>query len=325
MPSRTPSEGSNSQPPAAVPTRTDARPRSIPVAHHLVSKGYQRNFATPDRKVTVLSALDGTVIEQLRPTKRNWAEPHWNSVLTAAGQYDARLEVEWARLEPSVLRRIREVSVASCRPEHRGAIINLFAIHLVRSRTFESFRSALHADAIERVVNDLVADDELIARFVRSAGRQPTDGEIASMARVQADVLESSRQGLVDSMVSLHNKIAAKLDEYRIQVIEVPDRLPGFVLADVPVVHADLSSLRFGFRDHLAVGDANLVIGPLTRRIAVCFTASSDSHVVVKSKAKVLEVNNLLRAGAVREVACHPDDAQVIARLLRNPPPVKRP
>lgn len=44
--------------------------------------GLQKNFATVDKKLTILSAADGGVVEYQRPTKRNWVVSHFNSVKT---------------------------------------------------------------------------------------------------------------------------------------------------------------------------------------------------------------------------------------------------
>jgi Protein of unknown function (DUF4238) len=113
---------------------------SVPVRHHLVSKGYQKNFADERQRVSVVEARTGKLVEPLRPTKRNWAEDHWNS-FEEGGTQNPHLENEFARIEAKVMRSIREVSATNVTPREKAAIVNLFAIHLVRSKSFVEFRS----------------------------------------------------------------------------------------------------------------------------------------------------------------------------------------
>jgi hypothetical protein len=68
---------------------------------HLVSNGYQRNFADGRGRLTIFSTASRSLIEELRPTKRNWVEEDFNSVLTADGQLDDSLEREFAKTEKS--------------------------------------------------------------------------------------------------------------------------------------------------------------------------------------------------------------------------------
>ncbi len=296
-----------------------------PVNQHLVSKGYQKNFATPDQRLAIVATGDGAVVDARRPTKRNWVEQNWNSIQEESGYTDSQLEHEWSRVEAGVMRRIREVAVGECTPQHRTAIVNLFAVHLVRSKAFAEFHDEIRGDAIPRLVSDLVADPETSDAFVADYGRDPTTSELETLVGTYATNSERSGRSLVEAMTHQHNSIAEKLIPYHVQVVQAVNSLPGFVLGDVPVVHASLASGRFGFRDRLAIGDADLLIAPLTRRIVVCFTATRRADVRITTKRKVREINAIFVRAALDEVACHPDDLLETQRLVRNLPPARRP
>jgi hypothetical protein len=104
-------------------------------------------------------------------------------------------------------------------------------------------------------------------------------------------------------------------------VIEIDESIKaGFAFGDVPVVHAKLETRQFGFRDRLAVGDADLVMTPLTRRSAVFFTSQrrTAGHLRrVKTYAILRAINTLTIDAALAAVACHPDDVDEIARTWR--------
>ena len=98
----------------------------------------------------------------------------------------------------------------------------------------------------------------------------------------------------------------------------VPSR-PG----DTPVVHAALGGGRYGFRDRLALGDASFIIGPPTRTTAACFSACALRPELIKTRKRVDAINAVFLRAALREVACHPDDARAVrqarSRLDRLP------
>jgi hypothetical protein len=297
----------------------------LPLRHHLVSKGYQKNFADDQQRLSIIDSHSGDVIERQRPTKRNWVEEGWASFTDANGNLNVELEREFSRIEAQVMRRIREVNVNSCGPQHRGPIINLFAIHLVRSNSFLAMRQKVHDRSLPSLLEAIAEKPELSDRFREQFGRNPLPGELLSLATASADATITTKASQVDSIAQQHNRAAETLDQWGLQVVEIDDGLPGFVISDVPVVHANLADLRFGFRDELALGDANLVLAPLTRRTLVCFTARGERHTVLRTKAKVRSVNAILARAALSEVACHPDDELEVSRLVRNPPPIKRP
>jgi hypothetical protein len=174
-------------------------------------------------------------------------------------------------------------------------------------------------------IDRLVEDPDTIGMFDAHVGRPASPGELRAFVEERAVVSIRSRESLLETVGENHNKFAEKLDDYAVQLVIIGDHLPGFVLGDVPVVHASLRTNRFGFRDRLAIGDADFVGAPLTRRSAAFFTASRQPHETLRTKSKLRQVNALFVRAAVAEVACHPDDVLELSRLCRNPPPLRRP
>lgn len=218
--------------------------RSEPVRHHLVSKGYQKNFADERQRVSVVDARRGKLIEPFRPTKRNWVEEHWNSFPGETGAQNPHLEKEFARIGATVMRSIREVSTAGVTLRQKAAIVNLFAIHLARSRSFVDFRESIYDVAVPESVDRLVEDAEIAASFNDHLGRSASPGELRAFVEARAIGPIRSKESLLETVGEYHNKFAEKLDGYSVQVVNVAEGLPGFVLGDVPVVHA--TSVRPG-------------------------------------------------------------------------------
>ncbi len=123
----------------------------------------------------------------------------------------------------------------------------------------------------------------------------------------------------------MHDGIAEWLNQFHIQIIVSPEPLPGFVIGDVPICHGNFSTQRFDFGDDLALGDSDLVMGPLTRRVLACFSISREQNQRLTAKRKLLEINNLLVRAAKNEVACYPEDTLTVQRLIRSGRPAVRP
>lgn len=209
----------------------------------------------------------------------------------------------------------------------KADVANLFAIHLVRSPAFKNF----HRDVGDRFravdVPAFVNNAEFRQRFEASHGRPPSKAELLELALHAYDQLATDPMSLVRTMIRQHDAIAEKLNGFHLQVIELADsNLPGFVVGDTPVVHAALQYGRYGFRDRLALGDANFIIGPLTRNTAACFSARPLRPELIKTRKKVDAINAVFLRAAFSEVACHPDDARAVrqahSRLDRLPPSI---
>lgn len=285
--------------------------------HHLVARGYQQNFSSNDKRVDVINPRTGAMIANGRPIKGNFVVRGYNTHRTSAGASDSRLEREFAKLEAPALDQIRRVSVDHCGPDQRAAVVSHCALHLVRSQAFH----ATHQRIVHQLRNDwgprLACDPELRKRYAADFGCDASDQEIAGyIDGIIKDHIEANRLH-VDSMVRQYNGLARFLSRYWIQVISSGRLGVGFAIGDIPVVHMDTRTSAYGFRDGLAVGDANLVIAPLTRWTAVAFSVERTPHVALTVKRRLHEVNAVFARAAMQEIACHPGDALEVSRACQ--------
>jgi hypothetical protein len=290
---------------------------------HWVSNGYQKFFATADRRVAVLDTASGRIVAHDRATKQNFAAEGFTTWLRN-GELVLNLEKSYSRIEQSVLNQISLVSARNHGSELAGAVINLFAIHLVRSPAFKLFHERIANRFRREALTQMESDVGYAERFEAEFGRPARAGELRALAATAYDDLLADPFTLAESMVRHHNNLGDVLARFHMQVIEVDPSLPGLVLGDTPIVHADPATNRYGFRDSLAIGDASLIIGPLTRQVAACFSARPLPSMTIKTRKALDALNALFIRAATAEVACHPEDArrlqQVAGRLDRLPP-----
>jgi hypothetical protein len=286
--------------------------------HHLVSRGLQRNFANEVHRVALLDSRSGRLLDHGRPIKSNWRRPGFNDCELSPGVSSDWLEKEFAKIEQRVLNQIRDVGPDNAGPQQRASVASLFALHLVRSETFRM----RHDDIVEQLrreyIPSMAVESKAVELFQRDYGRFPADGEIEAIAERQLDHGVANKQMLIESMARNHNKLADKLIGFSMQVVWMKDDLPGFVLGDVPIVHADVTTGRYGFRDHLAIGDANMIVGPLSRRTAVFLSAAPLRHAELRTRKLVDTVNAVFWRAALAEVICHPEDSLATAQLWRK-------
>jgi Protein of unknown function (DUF4238) len=293
--------------------------------HHLVSRGYQNNFADDTKHVAVLDARSGQFLE-LRPTKRNWARSGFNSFVMPGGEVVSDLEGEWARLERRVLNQIREIAPGRCTPKQAAGVKQFFAIHLVRSATYAETHTRIMEEVRRDVGGSLEGDPEAAARFEADLGRPPRPGELQGLAERLSHEHEASGFTFVESMATVHNKLAAMFTKWRVQIVAADPAGPGFVISDLPVVHFSSARQAYGFRDRLALGDADLVGAPLTRYTAAFLSQGHTPDVLLKTKKQLQRINALFWRCATSEVACHPDDVREATRVwshLSELPPEK--
>lgn len=294
-------------------------PGSEPVRHHLVSRGLQNNFADDEKLVTIIDAATGAVVKARQSTKSNFAEDHFNSVVTPAGLRDAQLEHRWAGIESSALELARAVSPANAHEDDtRAAVCEVFALHIVRSHAYLEAHRRIVEQVTEERTPGLVANPEARRLYIEQYGHEPTDDELAAAVASFAAEREGDNSWFVDSMVRVYDEIVTRFATRHVQVISTPPELPGFVLSDVPIVHADSRTRRYGFRDGLAIGDADLIVGPLTRRTAVCLTAEPMEHFAVTTKKATQLINAAFWRSARELVASHPDDTREARRVLAH-------
>jgi len=291
--------------------------------HHLVSRGYQKNFANDRQLVVVVDKATGR--HKLRGTKSTFVAPGFNSYYEPDGTPNDVLEREWSRVEATCLRRVREVEAATIdRPEIRQALTALFSIHLVRSKAFENSHRVLWAQVVDDLADSSDHDESMAEVFEAELSRPAQPGELAALTRQLADGRERTRRLFVDSMVRVFNDANIMMARWHFQVICIGRQTnAGFILGDTPIVHADLGSGRFGFRDGLAIGDASLLVAPIGRRVAVAASAHRLPASELRNKRAVTAFNSLVWHAAFEEVACHPDDARETCRLFRSRPSMR--
>ena len=211
---------------------------------------------------------------------------HWNTYMDDDGKMNTDVETAYGRIEGSVMRRIREINFRNCDQKHHEAIVHLFAIHLVRSRSYNLFYESVRDSVLPRFVSEIVEDPRTDELFQAENGRSAVVGELRSIVTTHVDRMFRNKRDSVQSAVTTSGAIVGRLRGLHIQVIELDSSLPGFVLGDVPIVHANLEQKRFGFRDRLAIDDADLIMGPLSRRVLVCFTPDRVQSKLLRSKKK---------------------------------------
>lgn len=293
---------------------------------HFVSRGYQQNFASPQKRVAVLGARSGRVTDPDRPIKSNFRERGFTTFLEA-GVPNGLLERAFVHVERRVLNEIRTIGAARSGPQQKADVANLFAVHLVRSPSFKAFHRQIAARFRSNNVPEYAGSAGLSKRFATFAGRPPREGELLPQALRAYDEIAADPMGVVEAMIRQHDAIADLLNGFHLQVVEIADRrLPGFVIGDTPVVHARTDEQRYGFRDRLALGEADFIIGPLTRITAACFSARPLGPVRLTTRRKIDAINAIFLRAASEEVACHPEDAkaaqQTHTRLDRLPPSI---
>ena len=292
---------------------------------HWVSRAYQQNFATDERRVAIFGAQTGLLVDDHRAIRSNFRLRGFTTFLEAGVPNDL-LERAFASVETRILHEIRTISPNRAGPQQKADVANLFAVHLVRSPSFKSFHGTIEERFRSDTVPDFGQDEEYRERFEASFGRPPNESELLDLALSVYDEMIADPMGLVTTMIRQHDAMAEMLNGFHLQVIELDSSLPGFVIGDTPVVHAALNSGRYGFRDELALGDADFIIGPLTRTTAACFSGQRLRHVRVTTRKMSDTINAIFMRAAQKEVACHPSDAkavrQTLSRLDLLPPSV---
>jgi hypothetical protein len=235
--------------------------------NHLVSRGYQQNFAKAGR-LAILTTPTGSAIAGGRPTKTNWVQDDFLTVYID-GTADDSLEREFAKVERRVLNQIRDITTIRLTAEHKEALDQVAAIHLVRSLTFAAGHEELVKKWFSDSVTRLAADPRVCALFEAEYGRLPADGELERMVAGMALKMMTVGDITANGMRRVSASLTEILAKWTVQLVEAPEWMPGFVLADQPIVHVRPEEGRYGFRSQLAVGDANLLLMPIHRRLAV--------------------------------------------------------
>lgn len=291
---------------------------------HLVSKGYQQNFA--DRwHVAVVDAHSGAVIDERRLTRENWVVDDFTSIMEPDGSIDDSLEREFAKREQRTLNVIRGITVnAPVSADQKTALDDLAALHLTRSRSFAEAHKTAVGKTLDEAPSRLSRDPRAMMAFARQHGRAPSAGELEAIVARAAREFAEEPDLFMSGVRRVDPVIQQLLRKWTVQLVGVADALPGFILPDNPVLHGRRTEGRFGFRDAVAIGDADTIIVPISRRLAALYSGQPLPSVHIYTKASLRWINSLLVRSALNEVACHPEDAQetswLIANLDRYPP-----
>ena len=253
-----------------------------------------------------------------RPIKSNWSEENFLTVMDAAGDRSQSLEAEFARTEGKALNQIREITPNKISPEQKRALDLLAAMHLVRSLSFVKAHGHVTDAFFDNCVADFLADPQVLEVFVSDRGRQPAPGELEFLVAAQTRKFQASPDLMVRGMRHVNAGIPGLLSRYRVQLVKAPSWM-GFVLADQPVLHARPDEGRYGFASQLALGDADLIIMPIKRQLVAFYTVQPlvNRHFTLKTERSLGVINAALCRNALKEVACHPDDAGDVSRVIR--------
>lgn len=289
---------------------------------HLVSKGYQANFAD-GLWVSILDAKSGAVLEAKKSIRVNWRLEDFLSVITTEDDKDVvddELEKEFAKRERVFLNRVRDITPSKkATPEQKEALDLLAAVHLVRSLAFRERRETVADEWLSRLGQQrALANPELLRRFIAEKHRQPRSGELEAMVKQAAEALGHAPDRHVNGIRYGAARLKELFDSWTIQLITIDESLPGVVLADHPILFGSNTAGQFGFQSAGPVGEAEIIIVPIKRRLAACYSPTQLRHRTIVTKAGLDWINSLLIRGAVEEVACHPDDAVATSRLIRN-------
>jgi hypothetical protein len=268
--------------------------------------------------VSIVDAATGVSIDPERPIKSNFAEAGYMTQVDERGQQNRDTDRLFHKIERRIFERVREVRPRHCDAEHRDAVIELCTIHLLRTQDFRDAQLRVLARFEAEAVEDFGGWLMVHQWFMLKTGvPPPPPGLIESWKDMW---MNRQRAGAVFFESTQHriNNIDTQLHRWHLQVVEIDPTLPGLALGDNPVVHADLATRRFGFRDELAVGDASIIMAPLSRRVAVFFSSEPQAPVAIQTHKLLDQLNALTARNARSEVACHPDDTRRVQRVCRD-------
>ena len=285
---------------------------------HIVSKGWQKSFANDTHQVAVVDTATCQVVQRDRPIKNNFAERGFMTQIGPNGEALRNADRVFQKIERRVLNKVREIAVDHyVTDEHRDAVVQLFTIHLVRSQAFRDSQFSLLDRVEPEFVRDYPRSPEVLEKYQRHFGRLPFPGEVEAIV-MQWFATQRAGGVVFDSIKHSIDTIDRVLRKWHLQVVQSPTSLPGFILGDVPVIHASLQARKFGFRDGLAVGDADVIMAPIGRRVMVCFAPHEKRPTTLTTKQSVRTLNALTIRVARQEVACHPDDGADVQRACRS-------
>lgn len=252
---------------------------------HLVSRGYQRNFASENIWVAVIDAHTGRTVSPHRSIGVNWRLDDFISVMLPDGTVDDALEREFGERERVFLRLVRHIQVNQpVRPEQKAALDDLAAVHLARNSAFKVAHQQIVRGTLEQEWPKLAKDDRLRLKFVQQWGRPPEPGELEAIIATVGNAFVSSPDFFTAGVQRVAADLQPLLARWMVQLVGCDDNLPGFILADNPVVHGRRSEGRFGFLHAGALGDADMIVVPISRRVVAFYSSRRLPDVVIHTK-----------------------------------------
>lgn len=265
-----------------------------------MSRGYQRFFAVDDR-IAYRARSGGP--PRLVGTKDAFARNDFNAYRIDEARDDS-LEDEWTRVESIALPLVRQLIAGDDSPELRDAVKVIAALHWSRSYSLDRALASIAREAQEVAPAELAADPKFEAAFRDEFGRSPELGEIKiAIDERFDDVFGSSGSFRIERMVHGHNTVLEKLEPLHVQLIRPATSRMPFIFGDTPVVH--FSKMRVGWRDKLALGDADHIYMPVAPRLAVMFTHKDEGDQAAAPWI-VQKMNHLVRKAAWDFIAGHP-------------------
>jgi hypothetical protein len=283
--------------------------------HHVVSRGYQRFFAQGER-VLLIDKRSRTYKEV--GTRATFVESNFNSWRTEAG-WDDSLEKEWQRIEGHILPRLRVLLSGPGGHAQREAAKVLAALHFARSYSLREMQLFVGEQVVEDASIRFIADPVFVSLYNEQFGHTPGPGEIENYIADRWHDLTSNLQFIQERTVHAYHFAKDFFGPLRVQFLYAHPRI-GFVLGDTPLIVADPNLFRVGIRDRIALGDAERIWMPLTRRCSMSFwtTDRGESKDAFLTPADVQKLNWLSWRAASRFLICHPNEDP--RRALLNTP-----
>lgn len=286
-------------------------------SHHVVSRGYLRNFTNADGLIQVVWRDSLAPVTAPTGVGAVFKSTDFNTYRSDEGAALDELEREWARVEDLALPRLRRAINGEADDDVAAAIKVVAAMHLARSfatrelwdRTVQQHRGL-----------DDAARERLSVAFEEDEGRPPRPGEVEAAFGAHFDLHMALNYAFVEQMVSMHNRLLEELPDH-VQLVARHERASvGFITSDVPVVLTDRR--RVGVLGGVAVREADVCFVPLSRDVAAFLTTHPEPHVRDVAPWIVQKLNHLVWQGSLRQIACHPaeDWRRALARAPRPSP-----
>jgi hypothetical protein len=279
--------------------------------NHVVSAGYLRYFTKDGRRIR-LFAVDGS-LDVVAPVRKVFREYDFSVVRAVGGPVD-ELEAEWSRLEDFALPKLRGLSLgAPLSTDEDAAIKILVALHFARSYGLDAaFRETWECH-LAAMLKRLEGDQALESAFREDFGRQAGQGEAVRLAGELVEERAATNAFFVQTQSEHYNKMLTILRPLNTQLGYA--RAGGkqwFVTSDSPVVMCRDADSRAPGRG-VPVEQANAFLMPLTKNVVASFTTRTDQllHVDLNGEG-IRQVNERVRAAALRFVVAHPETALVV-------------